>query len=187
MYCKVFCFWAWALTHLPTKASCISNQMFGFVSDAEGFIFLAAFLIGQIEQRKQQKVRKSGVLRDVLKRTCRIYFYHCVLLAVAFTLVAEVALRFHLLALQNLLSSTCKVPSRLIAAALLKYQPSLMDILPMYIVFMLLTPLARKVARSLGWGTDLFVSFVVWAVRVTRSPLAARGEMGCFQSAAEIS
>jgi hypothetical protein len=50
------------LTHLPTKASSISNQMFGFVSDAEGFIFLAAFLIGQIEQRKQQKggIRRSA-------------------------------------------------------------------------------------------------------------------------------
>jgi hypothetical protein len=152
------------LTHLPTKASSISNQMFGFVSDAEGFIFLAAFLMGRIEQRKQQKVGESGVLRDVLRRTCRIYFYHCMLLAVAFTLVAEVALRFHLPALQNLLSFYLQSPKQaIIAAALLNYQPSLMDILPMYIVFMLLTPLARKVARSLGWETVLFVSFVVWA------------------------
>jgi hypothetical protein len=152
------------LTHLPTKASSISNQTFGFVSDAEGFIFLAAFLMGQIEQRKQQKWGESGVLRDVLRRTCRIYFYHCVLLAVAFTLVAEVALRFHLLALENLLSFYLQSPRQaLIAAALLKYRPSLMDILPMYIVFMLLTPIARKVARSLGWETVLFVSFVVWA------------------------
>jgi hypothetical protein len=152
------------ITHLPTKVSSISNQTFGFVSDAEGFIFLAAFLMGRIEQRKQQKVGESGVLRDVLRRTCRIYFYHCVLLAVAFTLVAEVALRFHLLALQNLLSFYLQSPKQaIIAAALLNYQPSLMDILPMYIVFMLLTPLARKVARDLGWETVLFVSFVVWA------------------------
>ena len=33
------------LTHLPTKASVISNQTFGFVSGAEGFIFLAAFMV----------------------------------------------------------------------------------------------------------------------------------------------
>jgi hypothetical protein len=38
-----------------------------------------------------------------------------------------------------------------------------MDILPMYIVFMLLTPIARKIARSFGWETVLFVSFIVWA------------------------
>jgi hypothetical protein len=139
------------LTHLPTKASSISNQTFGFVSDAEGFIFLAAFLMGQIEQRNQQKWGESGVLRDVLRRTCRIYFYQCALLAVAFTLVAEVALRFHLLALENLLSFYLQSPKQaLIAAALLDYCPSLMDILPMYIVFMLLTPIARKIARSLA-------------------------------------
>jgi hypothetical protein len=92
----------------PTKASAISNQMFGFVSDAEGFIFLAASMVGQIEQQTRQKCRESGVLRDILG-------------------------------------------------------PSLIDILPMYIVFILLTPVARKVARSLGWETVLFVSFMVWA------------------------
>jgi hypothetical protein len=43
------------LTHLPTKASVISNQTFGIVSSAEGFIFLAAFLVGQIEQRMHDK------------------------------------------------------------------------------------------------------------------------------------
>jgi hypothetical protein len=152
------------LTHLPTQLSSISNQTFGFVSDAEGFIFLAAFLMGQIEQRKEQKWGESGVLRDVLRRTCRIYFYQCALLAVAFTLVAEVALGFHRLALENLLSFYLESPKQaVIAAALLDYCPSLMDILPMYIVFMLLTPIARKIARSLGWETVLFVSFIVWA------------------------
>ena len=152
------------LTHLPTKASTIFNQPFGFVSDAEGFIFLAAFMVGQIEQRTHQKHGESGVLRDVLRRTFRIYFYQCALLAVAFTLVAEVALRFHRLSLENLLSFYLQSPKQaLIAAALLEYRPSLMDILPMYIVFMLLTPVARKIARSLGWETVLFVSLLVWA------------------------
>jgi len=152
------------LTHLPTKASIISNQTIGFVSAAEGFIFLAAFMMGQIEQRTHQKFGESRVLRDVLRRTCRIYFYQCALLAVAFTLVAGVALRFHRLALENLLSFYLQSPKQaLIAAALLEYRPSLMDILPMYIVFMLLTPVARRVARSLGWETVLFFSFVVWA------------------------
>jgi hypothetical protein len=152
------------LTHLPTRASIIFNQTFGFVSDAEGFIFLAAFLVGQIEQRNDQRCGERCVLRDVLRRTCRIYFYQCALLAVAFTLVAEVALRFHRLSLENLLSFYIQNPKQaLIAAALLQYRPALMDILPMYIVFMLLTPIARKIARGFGWETVLFVSFTVWA------------------------
>src|ERR1700685_3733212 len=130
------------LTHLPTKANLISNQTFGFVSGAEGFIFLAAFMVGQLEYRIEQKSGPSATVRDLSKRTVRIYLYHCALLAIAFTLVAEFGVSFHRLALQNLLSFYLQQPQHAtIAAALLLYRPSLLDILPMYIVFMVLTPL----------------------------------------------
>jgi hypothetical protein len=38
------------LTHLPTHISPYSNQMVGYVSAAEGFILLAAILVGRIYQ-----------------------------------------------------------------------------------------------------------------------------------------
>src|SRR5690242_21706653 len=60
------------LTHLPTKASVISNQTFGFVSGAEGFIFLAAFMVGQIEHRVEQKRGERGTLLDISRRTTKI-------------------------------------------------------------------------------------------------------------------
>jgi hypothetical protein len=151
------------LTHLPTKASIISNQTFGFVSGAEGFIFLAAFMVGQIEHRVEQKRGERGTLLDVSKRTTRIYIYHCALLAIAFTLIARVGIALHSLALQNLLSFYLQHPKQAtIAAALLQYRPSLLDILPMYIVFMLLTPLARKIAQRWTWDPVIFISFAVW-------------------------
>ena len=59
-------------THLPTKASIISNQTFGFVSGAEGFIFLAAFMVGQLEYRKEQKGGEMATVRDLAKRTARV-------------------------------------------------------------------------------------------------------------------
>src|SRR5579875_4189014 len=61
------------LTHLPTKASLVSNQTFGFVSGAEGFIFLAAFMVGQLEHRIQQKRGEMGTVRDLARRTLRVY------------------------------------------------------------------------------------------------------------------
>lgn len=153
------------LTHLPTKASLISNQTFGFVSGAEGFIFLAGFMVGQLEYRIEQRSGRLATLRDLSKRTLRIYVYHCALLAIAFTLVAEFGISFHRLALQNLLSFYLQQPIHaVIAAALLQYRPSLLDILPMYIVFMALTPLARKIAYRWGWDPVIYVSFAVWAV-----------------------
>ena len=48
------------LTHLPTAASIISNQTFGFVSGAEGFIFLSAFMVGQLEHRMEEKRGRLG-------------------------------------------------------------------------------------------------------------------------------
>lgn len=152
------------LTHLPTKASLISNQTFGFVSGAEGFIFLAGFMVGQLEYRIQQKSGPHATLRDLSKRTLRIYVYHCALLAIAFTAVAEIGVSFHRLALQNLLSFYLQQPLHaVIAAALLEYRPSLLDILPMYIVFMALTPLARAVAQRWSWDVVIYTSFSLWA------------------------
>jgi hypothetical protein len=152
------------LTHLPTKASIVSNQTFGFVSGAEGFIFLAAFMVGQLEHRIEQKRGQLGALRDLTKRTVRVYFYHCALLAIAFTLVAEVGVKFHRLTLQNLLSYYLSSPKpAMIAAALLEYRPSLLDILPMYVIFMALTPLARWIARRWGWEPLIYASFGLWA------------------------
>lgn len=153
-----------AFTHLPTFANIISNQTFGFVSGAEGFIFLAAFMVGQLQHRIEKKKGQRGSLIDLSRRTVRIYVYHMGLVAVAFTLVAAVGVHFHRLALQNLLSYYLADPKHAIpAAALLEYRPSLLDILPMYIVFMIVTPLARKVARRWSWDPIIYVSFAIWA------------------------
>ncbi len=152
------------LTHLPTKASVISNQTFGFVSGAEGFIFLAAFMVGQVESRTESRSGVAGTLRDIGRRTWRIYVYHCALLALAFTVFAEFSLAYRRMAIQNLLSYFLQDPKHaIIAAALLEYRPSLLDILPMYIVFMALTPLARKIAHRWGWDPVVYASFAVWA------------------------
>ena len=151
------------LTHLPTKASIVSNQTFGFVSGAEGFIFLAGFMVGQLEQRLQQKSGEAATVRDLAKRTVRVYLYHCALLVFAFTLFAGIAVTYHRLALQNLLSFYVQDPRQaVIAAVLLEYRPSLLDILPLYIVFLALTPLARKIAQRWSWDPVVYSSVAVW-------------------------
>ncbi len=151
------------LTHLPTKASIISNQTFGFVSGAEGFIFLSAFMVGILEYRKEQKSGELATVRDVSRRTLRIYFYHCALLVIAFTLVAEIGVTFHRAALENLLSFYLQSPkAAILASLLLEYRPSLLDILPMYVVFMLLTPVARGVAKRWSWKLVIYISIAVW-------------------------
>jgi hypothetical protein len=85
------------------------------------------------------------------------------LLVFAFTIVAAIGISFHRLAFQNLLNYYLQKPREaVVAAALLEYRPSLLDILPMYIVFMIFTPLARAVARRWSWKPVIAASFVVW-------------------------
>jgi hypothetical protein len=153
------------LTHLPTAASIISNQTFGFVSGAEGFIFLSAFMVGQLECRMEEKRGRLGTLRDLIRRTVRVYVYHAALLVIAFAVLAPIGVRFHRLAIQNLLSFYLADPKHaLVAAALLEYRPSLLDILPMYVIFLAITPVAREIARRWSWEPVVYASFGVWAV-----------------------
>src|SRR5947208_9378842 len=131
------------MTHLPTRASVISNQTFGFVSGAEGFIFMAAFMVGQLEFRRERKGGERATLRDLAKRTARVYLYHLGLIAIAFTVFAKLAVLLNRPAIQNLLSFYLESPKRAtVAAILLQYRPSLLDLLPMYVVFLAITPLA---------------------------------------------
>src|ERR1700687_6098929 len=82
------------LTHLPTRLSDLVNQPLGFISSAEGFVFLSALLIARLYIR--QAVEEGAALRTRLwKRALRIYGYHVLMLSVAFTLAAAFAATTH--------------------------------------------------------------------------------------------
>src|SRR5206468_10325244 len=78
------------LTHLPTVVSVYVNQPFGFVSSAEGFIFLSALLTGCIYYRVAER-RGYGVMkRKLFLRTLRLYGYHALLLALVFIISVRI-------------------------------------------------------------------------------------------------
>src|ERR1700691_120132 len=79
------------LTHLPTAASAYVNQPFGFVSAAEGFIFLSALFTGRIYYRMAQHDRYQAMERRMWSRTVRLYCYHALLLAFAFLVAVPIA------------------------------------------------------------------------------------------------
>jgi hypothetical protein len=151
------------LTHLPTHASYFSNQPLGFVAAAEGFIFVSALLTGRIYERLLTTDGIHEVLRKLWARAARLYLYHLLLLLVAFTVVAMLAVKTHQPALQGLLDFY--LAHRWLAvgsSVLLLYCPPLLDILPMYIVFLLLTPLAMWIGQRWSWRYVLAPSAVVW-------------------------
>lgn len=151
------------LTHLPTRASAYSNQIIGYVSAAEGFILLAAVLNGRIQRHATQKYGPALARTKLWRRVLRIYSYHLVLLGVAFGLCGIAAVYLHAVPLQYLLDFYIAKPKTALAAApLLLCNPPLLDILPIYIVFMLLTPAILWAAEKRGWLPVLSASACVW-------------------------
>jgi hypothetical protein len=153
------------LTHLPTFLPTYTNQPFGFVSASEGFIFLSALFTGRIYLRLAERDGYPAMRWKLLLRTLRLYAYHALLLAFAFLVAVPIAARGNRPQLHNLLDYYFAVgPKKAISEAfLLIYRPPLLDILPMYILFLLFTPLALTIARRLGnWSTILAASATIW-------------------------
>ncbi len=180
-------------THMPTHFSDLVNQPLGFVSSAEGFVFMSAMLVSHVYLR-QATEDPSGMRAKLWRRTLKVYGYHLLMLACAFTVAAEFATRTHRLAVYNLLNFY--LAHRVVAilgAVLLIYCPPLLDILPMYVLFLLITPMLLTAVVRRGWGWVLGASGAVWIaaqfglrdvvhdllVRVTHLPIPVQ-ETGAF-------
>jgi hypothetical protein len=150
------------LTHLPTRFSDFVNSPIGFVSSAEGFVFISALLVGRLYIR-ELLVDASGVRIQLWKRSLKIYGYHLLMLAFAFTVAAAIAVHTHKAALNNLLDFYLAHPFvAIVGSVLLLYCPPLLDILPMYVTFLFFTPLLLSAAVRFGWKKILFFSGLVW-------------------------
>ena len=150
------------LTHLPTRFSDFVNQPIGFVSSAEGFVFLSALLVSRVYMRQAHE-DESGLRAKLWQRSLKIYAYHLLMLALAFTVAAAYAVTTHRAAIYNLLNFYIAHPFvAIIGSVLLLYCPPLLDILPMYVIFLFFTPVILSSAVRQGWGRILATSGVFW-------------------------
>jgi hypothetical protein len=150
------------LTHLPTRFSDFVNSPIGFVSSAEGFVFVSALLVGRLYIREFY-TNATQVRTRLWKRSLQIYGYHLLMLALVFTLAAAIAVHTHKAALNNLLDFYLAHPFvAIVGSVLLLYCPPLLDILPMYVTFLFFTPLLLSAAVRFGWKRILPVSGSIW-------------------------
>ena len=151
-------------THLPTILSTYVNQPFGFFAATEGFIFLSALFTGRIYFRVAERDGYGAMWRKLWARTGKLYFYQLLLLAFAFVIEAPIAARGNRPAVHNLLDfyfSTGHTRA-FIDAALMVYRPPLLDILPIYIILLGLTPFAIVLGERFGWKYALAGGFTLW-------------------------
>ena len=147
---------------MPTRLSEWVNQPFGYLSSAEGFVFLSALLVARIYIRPAMET-PSVVRTKLWKRTLKIYGIHLAMLTLLFTAVAALAATTYRPAIHNLLSFYFAHPrSAIIGSVFLLYCPPLLDILPMYVLFLGGTPLVLSWAARRGWRVPLAASLALW-------------------------
>jgi len=147
--------------HVPTPLSRVFQDPVGCNGAAEGFIFLSACLAGWIYGKVCLQADWTTVSRRIWKRTRLIYVVHLAVLVPGALMIWALAGQMPPLA--NHFSDFLGHPwGSLALMPLLLHQPPLFDILPLYVIFLGLTPWMLAFARRRGWKILLAVSALGW-------------------------
>lgn len=150
-------------THLPTRFSVGFGQTLGYVSAAEGFVMLSAFMAGMIYTRKALHDGVEAMRKAFFKRTLTVYACHVACLLLLFTLIAALGLKFDQPGLKNLIGFYLENPiTGLLGGMLLIYNPPLLDILPLYVMLLLISPWILAYGMRHGWRGIFIVSIALW-------------------------
>ena len=150
--------------HLPTDLRVLTDQGLGIVSSAEGFVFLSGLLAGFVYGRRLIRDGASRLRTAAWHRAGTIYRWHIASYFAAFVLLA---LNAWITGMHSDTSPPLFANKPLLAMLLgpvLLYQPGLLDILPMYCLFvLLLPPVLGALEKGRRWLV-LGISFAVWAM-----------------------
>ena len=152
-----------SVDHSPTELRRFTDQPLGFFTTAECFVFVSAFLAGMVFRKRSEKLGFVAARSSSIDRAGRIYRAH--LVTVCFASVLGSFFLSDLPGIRYLLDHYLVNPWTAMAGSVaLLFRPPLMDILPMYVLFSLLTPLAFWAAQRWEWKTVLLVSFSGWLI-----------------------
>ena len=150
------------VNHSPSPLRQITDQPIGFFSTAEPFVFISALLAGLLFQKRSDRLGFAAARASALQRALRIYRAH---LITFFVVIAVGSLFLEVPGFQYILNKFFDSPTSAVAGSVaLLFQPPLLDILPMYVIFSLITPLTFWVADRVSWRVVFVTSLSLWAV-----------------------
>jgi hypothetical protein len=161
--------WLIFLDHIPSNlVAWITIRNYGFSDATEIFVFVsgytAAFVYGK-EMRERGFVVAGA---RILRRAWQIYVAHVFLFAIYLAEISYVATSFEnpLYAEEMNILDFLKQPDvTIIQALLLKFKPSNMDVLPLYIILLLLFPpilWLLQFRATLALGASLLLYVLTW-------------------------
>jgi hypothetical protein len=153
------------IDHLAIALHQYTIHALGFITAAEGFIFLSGFVAGTVYSRIQtQSVQRLWA--SALQRVGTIYLFHMIV----FSLIMLLGLTSTPLMLAWRETMPYFINPLLLQhplqalglGSILLYQPAFLDILPLYCVFLLITPLLLSAFQK-GLARQVFTgSLLLW-------------------------
>ncbi|WP_414897122.1 OpgC family protein [Rhodovulum sp. YEN HP10] len=158
-----------------TLVGTLNHHRLGWVEDAQGFVFLSGLVIGIVYGKRLIRQSRAAMLQGLITRTRTIYIYHALLMA-AITLGV---LLFYTRP-SDLDPGWSEAPLLFSAFGfLLISAPRYLDILPMYAIFVALTPIVLIQLQKGRYALIMTTSVALWALAQTGLPthlLQAIGE-----------
>src|SRR5882724_6124608 len=161
--------WLIFLDHIPSNLVAWGTiRNYGFSDATEIFVFVSGYTAAFVYGRE---MRERGFLiagAHILRRAWQIYVAHVFLFAIYLAEISYVATSFEnpLYAEEMNILDFLKQPEvTIVEALLLKFKPSNMDILPLYIVLLLLFPPTLWLLQfrsSLALGASVLLYVLTW-------------------------
>lgn len=148
------------INHIPTNFKAATSESLGFVSDAEGFVFLSGLVAGIVYTRKIN--RPNELSRATWMRAGQLYAWH--LAAYFFVLVGVAAFGMTGFWLETWFPMFYDDPVQAaMQGPLFLCQPGLLNILPLYVGFFLPLPFLMRAFASGRARWVLGASVGLWA------------------------
>jgi hypothetical protein len=158
--------WLIFLDHIPSNlVAWVTIRNYGFSDATEIFVFVSGYTAAFVYGREMRERGFVVAGARILRRVWQIYVAHVFLFAIYLAEISYVATSFEnpLYAEEMNVLDFLKQPDiTIVQALLLKFKPANMDILPLYIVLLLLFPpilwlLQRRATLALGASVLLYV------------------------------
>ncbi len=160
-----------AIDHFGGWITNYTWQFYGYSSDAEGFVFLSGFIFALVYGRHASDLK--GLTKKIFGRAFTVYKYHLSL--VIFLPLLALLIPFYRYNWQNMLEYFFinGTPLKYIfSSSILLNQPTYMDVLPMYTVFILLSlPLILLFKKGYA-SLALIICGSVWIIGQFINPIS---------------
>jgi hypothetical protein len=133
---------------------------FGFFTSASGFVFLSGWVVGRVYGKHRERYGDTSLNRRIWGRMGKLYLAQWILILVTGVIGPPIALHFGVAPV--LAFDQIHTWKALLMAGTLLYQPDYMGVLPMYLLFLLLTPLLLRQLQTGHVWRVLTCSAIVW-------------------------